>query len=279
MPSRVHYWSCSTLADWIRGKPKLVVGTSDEWNDWKNAARKERPIRFWIAEEMLDKIQNFVYWPMDRLNDIRYYINNRWVSRSHACTAHARDIKPGTWCDVGNRFLPCLFNELVDFVEVETAWHHVWCDDEARKKYQTPWWRSGWLRWRTWRCAEAGLAHLDWASTLTNEEWLDDDQKHLAEPTRQALAAIEIKELYFWWTNVYRNRTDPHEASGWSEYCEAMRVKYNVNFFGSLNSKDEDDRAWSDRTHKKLREIEEAYAAEEEAMMIRLIKIRDSLWT
>jgi hypothetical protein len=35
----------------------------------------------------------------------------------------------------------------------------------------------------------------------------------------------------------------------------------------------------SDAAHKKLREMEEAYEAEEEAMMIRLIKIRQSLWT
>jgi len=35
----------------------------------------------------------------------------------------------------------------------------------------------------------------------------------------------------------------------------------------------------SDEAHKKLREIEEAYTKEEEEMMIRLIKIRESLWT
>jgi hypothetical protein len=35
----------------------------------------------------------------------------------------------------------------------------------------------------------------------------------------------------------------------------------------------------SDTSHKKLQEIEAAYEAEDEAMMIRLIKIRQSLWT
>ena len=35
----------------------------------------------------------------------------------------------------------------------------------------------------------------------------------------------------------------------------------------------------SDRSHKLLQEIEAAYEAEDEAMMIRLIKARDSLWT
>jgi hypothetical protein len=74
--------------------------------------------RYWLAEEGLDYLQKFVMFIPDNLYAIKYYINNRWVTRSHSLTAHPRDIKPGTWHDVGNRFLPCLFNELQDFVEV-----------------------------------------------------------------------------------------------------------------------------------------------------------------
>jgi hypothetical protein len=274
---RSNYWSCSKFADWIRGTNKLGAGTSEEWDEWRTTAKMRHNFRYWVAEEALDAIQNFLNYPLDKLNDLRYYINNRFVSRSHALTAHPRDIKPGQWQDVGNRFLPCLFNELVDFVEIEQAWHTCMWDEEARKKYSPPWWRSGWLRWRTWRCPEAGLAHLDWAMTLTNKDFIEEGETE--EPTSQATSAKEIKELYIWWTTVYRNRPDAYDASGWSEYCEAMRVKYPGNFMSSLNSKDEEDRAWSDRTHQKLQEIEKAYEAEEEEMMIRLIKIRHSLWT
>ena len=209
-----------------------------------------------------------------------YYINNRWITRSHALTAHPRDIKPGSWSDVGNRFLPCLFNELVDFIEVEQAWHHVCWDKEARKKFKTPWYRTGWLRLRTWRCPEAGLAYLDWASKLTNEEFLEENEKHLAESTFQAKAAVEMKELYTWWTVTYRNRPDPMDASGWSAYCDASRLAHGGSFWGSLNAdKSPELRKMSDKAHKLLRKIEEDYAKEEEAMMVRLIRIRDSLWT
>jgi hypothetical protein len=38
-------------------------------------------------------------------------------------------------------------------------------------------------------------------------------------------------------------------------------------------------RKMADQTLKKLRKIEAAYEKEDEAMMIRLIKIRGSLWT
>jgi hypothetical protein len=275
---RSNYWSCSKFADWIRGKPKLKMGTSDQWHDWEVEAKRYNPVRYWIAEEALDAVQNFIWWPVDRIYDVKYYINNRWVSRTHSLTAHPRDIKPGQWQDVGNRFLPCLFNELVDFVEIEQAWSHIaWGNKEDRAKYNPPFWASGWFRWRTWRCPQAGLDHLDWAMTLTNEEWLEEGEKHTAEPTGQAIRAREIKELYLWWTTVYPNRPDPHDASGWTEYCEKTRLLNDGRLFGSKKTPELEE--LSTRSHELLQKIEADYAAEDEAMMIRLIKARDSLWT
>ena len=276
---RSHYWTCSKFADWLRGSPKLKCGTSEEWDAWYASSAKAHPVRYWIAEEGLDHLQKIVYYIPDKLNDVRYYINNRWVTRSHALTAHPRDIAPGDWRDVGNRFLPCLFIELVDFVEIEQAWHHCIWSDDAKTKFDVPWWRKGWLRWRAWRCPEAGMEYLRWAETLTNAEFLEEGEKHKAEPTYQAKAAKEIIELYTWWTTTYRNRPDPMDASGWSAHCEAMRVKYPGSFFSSLNSKDPEDRKASNKAHKLLSKIEKAYEKEDEEMMIRLIKIRESLWT
>ena len=273
---RSHYWTIGKFADWLRGTPKLKCGTSEEWDAWYDSAAKAHPIRYWIAEEGLDYLQKFVYYIPDRLNDIRYDINNRWVSHSHALTAHPRDIQPGNWCDVGNRFLPCMFNELVDFVEIEQAWHHCLWSDEAKTEFEVPWWRKGWLRWRTWRSPEAGMEYLKWASELTNKDFIEEGEKE--EPTYQANSAKEIIELYTWWTTVYRNRPDPHDASGWSEYCEASRIA-NGGKLSWSSDKSPELRAMSDAAHTKLREIEAAYEAEDEAMMIRLIKIRQSLWT
>jgi hypothetical protein len=274
---RSNYWSIGPFADWLRGTPKLKCGTSDEWHEWEIKARAAHPVRWWLAEEALDYAQNLVNWIPDRLNDVRYYINNRWVSRSHSLTAHPRDIKPGSWSDVGNRFLPCLFNELVDFVEIEQAWHHCMWSDDAKTKFQVPWYRSGWLRWRTWRCPEAGLEYLRWAATLTNAEFLEEDEKHLAEPTYQAKAAKEIIELYTWWTTTYRNRPDPYDVSGWTAYCEAKRDLNDGRLFGSKETAELKEQG--NIALDKSREIEQAYNAEDEAMMIRLIKIRESLWT
>ena len=276
---RSHYWTIGKFADWLRGTTKLKCGTSEEWNDWEDRAKAAHPVRWWIAEEGLDYLQKIVYYIPDKLDDIRYYINNRWISRSHSLTAHVRDIRPGAWCDVGNRFLPCLFNELQDFVEIEQAWHHCIWSDEAKTKFDVPWYRSGWLRWRTWRCPEAGLEYLRWATTLTNEEFLDEGEKHKAEPTYQAKAAKEIIELYTWWTVTYRNRPDVHDASGWSAYCEASRAANGGRLSWGSNDKTPELKKMGSKALKLSQKIEKAYAKEDEEMMIRLIKIRESLWT
>jgi hypothetical protein len=259
-----NYWTCSKFADWIRGTTKPTVGTGKEWAEWEKHAKEKYPFRWWLAEEGLDHIQDVWCWIPERINDVRYYINNRWVTQTHALKAHPRDIKPGEWQDVGNRFLPCLFNELVDFVEIEQAWIHCVWDDAARKKYSYPWWR----RWyRQWRCPEAGIDYLKWAMTLTNEEFLEEDQKHLVEPTYQAKAAKEIYELYTWWK----------EASGWSAYCEMRREKgYHLL---DMEDKSSEEAEMCNTALNKSREIEEAYNQEDEEMMIRLIKVRQSLWT
>jgi hypothetical protein len=218
-----------------------------------------------------------------KIYDVKYYINNRYVTRTHALTAHPRDIKPGDWCDVGNRFLPCLFNELVDFVEVESAWSHIaWGSAEDRAKYDPPFWASGWWRWRTWRSPQAGLDHLDWAMTLTMDtDWgVEATDPNYGKPTGQAERAKEIKELYTWWTVTYPNRPDPHEASGWSAYCDRLREERgDGNRWIGMQSKNPETEKMGTTALELLRKIEQDYEEEDEAMMIRLIKIRDSLWT
>lgn len=279
MPTRPNYWSCGKFADWMRGTPKPHAGTGKEWRLWKKAAKETHPIRYWIVEEGLDWLQDVVNWPLDKIDDVRYYVNNRWITRSHALTAHPSDIKPGSWCDVGNRFLPCLFNELVDFVEIEQAWHHVAWDDKARERFKTPWWRKGWLRLRTWRCPDAGVEHLIWASGLKfDDDWgVDKDSEKYGQSTGQAESAKEILELYRWWKLERPKRPDPYDASGWSAYCEMRREK-GYDLFDMLDKTPEESEM-SRAALDKSNEIEAAYEKEDEEMMIRLIKVRNGLWT
>jgi hypothetical protein len=275
---RSHYWTCSKFADWVRGTTKLKVGTSEEWHEWEDRAKRDYPIRWWLAEEGLDYLQTIVFYIPDKIYDLKYYINNRYITRTHALTASPVDIKPGTWMDVGNRFLPCLFNELRDFVEVELAWWHIAWNSEDRAKYNVPFWAHGWFRWRTWRCPQAGLDNLEWQRKLIHDDEYCKDEKYYMKPTPQAVKAQEILDLYIWWTQVYRNRPDPYEASGWSEACEAQRLA-NGGKLSFSTSKDPVLKKQSDKAHKLLQKIEAQYEKEDEEMMIRLIKVRHGLWT
>lgn len=279
MAQHSNYWSCSNFADWLRGTVKPSAETSKGWREWRQLARTSHPVRYWLADEGLDYVQDFITWPIQKIYDVKYYINNRWVTRTHALTAHPRDIRPGQWQDVGYRFLPCMFNELVNYVEVELAWWHIaWEGKSVRDKYNAPFWATGWFRWRTWRSPQAGLDNLQWQMNLIHDEdWIGADDPNYGKPTQQAMNAKEIFELYTWWTTVRPARTDPHDASGWSAICERRRQKYG----SALDWEDEtaEEREATSQAIGLSNKIEEEYEDEDEAMLIRLIKIRRAMWT
>ena len=270
---RNNYWSCSKFADLLRGTAKPNSGTSAEWKEWEQKAKTEHPFRYWLAEEGIDKIQYFINWPADKVYNVKYYVVNRWIDQSHALVAHPKHIKPGQYQDFSNRILICLFDELVDFVEIEKAYSNYRWSEEKQKDMK--WWQVGKWRTRTWRSAEAGLAHLEWESSLTDEEWLGEDEKREAKLMPQAETAKEIITLYKWWTEVYPNRPEPMDVSGWSAYCDDKQAR-GIDMF------DEDPEVgkWDTAAiHNKMREMEKEYDEEDTEMLTRLIKIRGHLWT
>jgi hypothetical protein len=125
------------------------------------------------------------------------------------------------------------------------------------------------------------LDNLDWQSKLVwHENECEEGSPNIGKPTYQAEKALEILALYKWWTEVYPNRPDPHDASGWTEYCDRKREEHGETGLSFMKeSANPELRALGDRALMKTREIEEAYEKEDEEMLIRLIKIRNSLWT
>ena len=274
---RARYWSCSKFADWLRGTEKISSGTGTDWDNWDKTAKSAHPVRFWLAEEGLDYVQNFVNWPIDQIYNFKYWINNRFVTRTHALTSN---LKKGDWWELDTRIMHCLFDELVNHVEIELAASNFRWDAEARKKYKTPFWAVGWFRWRTHRNVPAAMDYLEWASNLRwSENEVGDDDPLCGKLTPQALGAREIRELYLWWKNVYPNRPDPHDASGWSDWCDRRREETGGRFMAMLENETEEQREESQRILDRLREIEDQYEKEDTEMLIRLIKVRHSLWT
>ena len=114
---RRNYWSCSKLANKIRGIDKLRAASSEGWKEWHKSTKEKHPIRYWIAEEGLDILQDIVYIPYDIYKTIESYIRNRFIDRTNSLTASKTDIPPGQYADLYSRILFCLFNEMENFVE------------------------------------------------------------------------------------------------------------------------------------------------------------------
>jgi len=276
---RSRYWSVGKFADWVRGTPSPDMGTSAEWREWESKAKSAHPLRYWLAEEGLSGLQSVICWPIDRLYDVKYWINNRYVTKTHALTSN---LKKGQWYDLDTRLLHCLFDELVNHVEIELAASNFRWDKEAREKYNTPFWAVGWFRWRTYRNSEAGMDYLNWAAELRwTENEVGSDSPQLNELTYQAINAREIRDLYLWWKHVYPNRPDPHDASGWTALCAKRSADTGDDELGFLDfaERSDEDREETRRVLDLSNQMETDQLQEEEDMLIRLIKVRKSLWT
>ena len=249
--TRINYWSCSKFADWVRGEKKPYALPHEEWEEWRNKQKSERPFRFWISDTVLNKIQHFFLSPSDIYNEIKYYYRNRFITKTHCLKT---GLEPGSYHELDERILHGLFNELVEFIEVEKAWlNHIY---HKEKKF----------KFKNGRCPEAGLDYLNWEISLKWDEdsGFNKDDKEYGEPTPQATVAKKTLKLYEWWKNTRPNRPEPMEESGWNNY-----------YF----NKDKYTREEVSLISEKIQEIEEAYENEDEEMMIELIKIRRSLWT
>jgi hypothetical protein len=126
----------------------------EDWEKWRSEVKAKSPIRYFIAEKLLNKIQDFFNFPKDIYNSIRHYIRNRFITKTHYLKT---GLKPGVYHELDERILCGLFNELVDFVEVEQAWINYISND---KKYN----------FKNGRSIESGLDHLKWASELKYDE-------------------------------------------------------------------------------------------------------------
>ena len=250
---RFNYWSCSKLADAIRGTAKPIADTAEGWEEWHKSARTAHPIRYWLAEELFDKLQDYCMLPVDLYEKIRVYVRNRYLTKTHTLTSN---LKRGQFYEYNTRLLHSMFDELVNFVEIEEAAIRVICDSSSNYEYSPP----AWWRWTDWRCPQAGV----------------DQLKHIIEQAKSidmpdsatAVATQEILDLYNWWKHTRPARPDPLEASGW----KALDASSNRSITSKLT---ESERAVLELSRK----IEEQYETEDTAMMIRLVQVRRHLWT
>lgn len=247
-----------------------LSATAREWKEWNLNAKKTQPFAYAVSEAM-DWIHNRYRDCIKPFQNTRCWIRYRIFDRYHVINT---GLTP-QYYDCDTRMLHGMFNMLIDFVEIEKAWMYVVFDKPEQRKRNHPWWSKGWTRFKSFRDPDAGLAHLDWESSL-------DDPKlsKYERADHQAIVAREIKFIYNWWKNIRPNRPDPMDASGWSAICNEKR-KNGSSVWEFLDHEDETEeyKERSNNALNKLREIETSYEKEDEEMLHRLIKIRKHLWT
>ena len=276
---RAKYWSCTKFADWIRGENKPSALPWDEWDTWRDNAKQKHPVRTWIAEEVLDKIQDFLCFPGDKIHSLVYWINRRFIDKSHIIQT---GLKKGAWHEVEEKLLHGMFEELVTFVETQKA-SMSWHEENTRfarvkNDHFVPWTEKNWFtrNLTDWRSEHYGVQHLLWEITLVvNKDWTGDESEW-GKPTRQAIDALEILELYVWWKYIRPMRKDPYDESGWTAVCAERR---NSKSLFDMRDEDEDHKALTNKALDRLQELEQQYDNEDTDMMVRLVKVRKSLWT
>jgi len=273
------YYSGNKFFSWVRKKLNISKPVSLPWGGWEkwdSELKASRPVAFFLTETLPDILEWFPQTFIDPINDFRYYCVNRFSDKTHYLRT---GLKPGQWHEFEERMLHGCFEELIDFVEQEKASHHMnFSNDETRNEHKYPWWARIWIfKWSRWRSPECGVAYLQWEMTLD-----EPDENGVVQSARQAVAARETLALYQWWKFARPQREDPWVATGFRTFWDEMDVKYGDNkwigFSGKQVLTTAEDRKYH-KLSKAVDDLEQARIDEDDAMLVRLVKLRRYLWT
>lgn len=270
------YYSNNLFFVWLRDKlgiNKPAALPWGQWQLWEDDLKARRPVAYFLTETLPEWLEKPAEWIVDPIDSAIYYVRRRWIHRSHLINT---GLPPGKYYGVDTLYLHGMFNQLVKFVEEEKAWMCIrWESKEDREKYKVPFWVDNWyLRWFPWNNPQAGIDHLKWEMGLEYDE-----------SQNQINSALETYTLYLWWKEIRSKRDIEQDAwteSGMKNFYDIMDKKYGEGKWNILSGNSKLTRAERqeyDRISKMQQKIEEDWHQEDEDMMIRLVRLRRSLWT
>lgn len=235
--------------------------TSKGWRLFKKEYKERAPIRYWIMNDLRYKCLMPFKWKYEKIS---YWIRYRTYDKYHIVNT---GLTP-EYYDVSTVMLHANFNLLKDFVEIEQAWaKYCWSGERNNGSWSSrhmPFYKV----FFPFRRPEMGIAHFEWAATL--------DDPNLPPHERcdhQAVAARETLALYKWWTVDRPARKEveylPYDHQGLDGLC-ALDDDFD---------RDAEDYKKHVESMDEAAKQEEEWEKEDEEMLIRLIKIRKSLWT
>ena len=223
--------------------------SSEDWGAWKNEMKEKYPIRYFLNQDF----EATFIWPWSmRLQRVQEWVKYRTTRRYHIVST---GMKPG-YSDVTEKMLHVNFNMLKDFVEIEKAqMFNVFGANDVYKHNDK----------------NAGIAHLLWEMSLEPDEYNGTEQ--------QAKNAREIYDLYNWWTNIRPLRVDSFETPEHKAYWKLRNDIYGSDCF-FCGDKDTPELKKLQKVAYELSDtLDKQYSKEDEDNLIRLMKIRQSLWT
>ena len=250
------------FGSWLDYNPPGSL-SSKGWRLFNLEFKTNAPVRNWLTHDLRRKFYLPVKWKYERAS--------RWVRYRTVNKYHIIDTGlPPDYYDTDTLMLHGNFNLLKNFVEVEQAWQkYCWSQDHKNSK--------NWVEkhlpklyrlFSPFRRPDLGVQHFEWAATLD-----DPNLPPFERSDQQAQDAREILSLYNWWVNIRPARQ------------EIPSIEYNNQGLGILGALDDDFNHDAD-DYKKNREIaehnsklDELWKEEDDAMLLRLIKIRRGLWT
>lgn len=246
---------------WMRYDPPGSM-TTKGWRLFDAEYKEKAPIRYWFAHTFKYSALMPIKWKYD---NICYWIRYRTFERYHIIDT---GLSPGYY-DTRTQILHVNFNILKEFVEVEQAWSRYHWSDEYNNtaswfEKHMPFYRV----FKPFRRPDLGVAHLEWAATL--------DDPSLPPHERcdhQAVSAREILVLYKWWVQERPARKEV-EYLPYDDQGKGLMGCFDEDF----NEDAEDYKAHIESMNKATKQ-EEDWNNEDEEMLIRLMKVRTSLWT
>lgn len=250
---------------WSFNSPSAA--TWDGWDDFKADFKAKAPVRYFFSKDFSQWFNRPRWAIREVLNWFRYRI-----IRYHIIDT---GLEPGYY-DADTVLLHSSFNILKEFVEVEKAWMHRSMSTMGTGlpwyAYYVPFYGHFFFRDRG-----AGLEHLLWESDL-DRETPGKDKNEASISVDQAGAAREVMMLYLWWVDIRPARKEPEYPIELVEFDKThdSALSWFSDRFTNAHPK---EHALFRQHSKDVHDAEEMWNKEDTEMFIKLIKIRDTLWT
>ena len=239
------------------------AATMEDWDEWNNNAMKSK-FKWFIADTVPTWFAiTFQY----RYENVIGKLKSKYIRKHNLIKINS--LEDDVWYDSDTRLMHGMFQLLVDFVELEKSHMEIMLNMDNPPRY---------MRKVKYRSAEMGIKYLDWEISLGKEGG-----------TNQSKNAKTIKELFLWWKYDRPSRIELMDVKGSmgtssNEFYSDMNDDKNDNerissMFASIDRrKDKEPELYKD-VNKAYEDAEAKYNKEDEKMLIKLVKIRKSLWT